>query len=362
MKIECLQENLIDAVNVVEKITGKNASLPILSSIVIEANQNSLVLKSTNLDMGIEMVVPARIDEPGSVAVSGSVLSNFLSGVSGEKIKMEVKDSNLKISTSKNNTTIKVLPVDDFPVIPRVQGDSFTLDGKQFVKGLKSVWYSASTSGVKPELSSVYIYCEEGYVVFAATDSFRLAEKKVKIKKSKDFGSILVPFKNVSEIVRVIEKADSDVQITLSKNQISCEFESVYLVSRVIDGVFPDYRQIIPKESKTTIVVLKQDLIQALKISNIFSDKFNQVHIRIEPTVFEITTKNNDIGDTSNQVEAVVEGEPIEVNFNQKYITDCFQSIESDSLSLTFNGANKPVVIRSIPDTSFVYIVMPMNR
>lgn len=362
MKIECLQENLIDAVNVVEKITGKNASLPILSSIVIEANQNSLVLKSTNLDMGIEMVVPARIDEPGSVAVSGSVLSNFLSGVSGEKIKMEVKDSNLKISTSKNNTTIKVLPVDDFPVIPRVQGDSFTLDGKQFVKGLKSVWYSASTSGVKPELSSVYIYCEEGYVVFAATDSFRLAEKKVKIKKSKDFGSILVPFKNVSEIVRVIEKADSDVQVTLSKNQISCEFESVYLVSRVIDGVFPDYRQIIPKESKTTIVVLKQDLIQALKISNIFSDKFNQVHIRIEPTVFEITTKNNDIGDTSNQVEAVVEGEPIEVNFNQKYITDCFQSIESDSLSLTFNGVNKPVVIRSIPDTSFVYIVMPMNR
>lgn len=362
MKIECLQEKLIEAVSTVEKITGKNVSLPILSSIVIEAGKNNLTLKSTNLDLGIEVIVPARIDEAGAVAVSGTILSTFLSGVSGEKIKMELKDSNLKISTSKNNTTIKVLPVDDFPVIPRVEGDTFDLDGKQFIKGLKSVWYSASTSGVKPELSSVYVYCEEGYVVFAATDSFRLAEKKIKIKKSKDFGSILIPFKNVSEIVRVVEKAEGDVKVTLSKNQISCEFENTYLVSRVIDGVFPDYRQIIPKESKTSVVVLKQDLLQALKISNIFSDKFNQVHIKVDATVFEITTKNNDIGDTANQIESVVEGEPIEVNFNQKYITDCFQSIESDSLSLTFNGANKPVVIRSVPDTSFIYIVMPMNR
>lgn len=362
MKIECIQERLMEAVSTVEKITGKNASLPILSSIVIEADKNNLTLKSTNLDLGIEILVPAKIDEPGAVAVSGTILSTFLSGVAGEKIKMELKDSNLKISTSKNNTTIKVLPIDDFPMIPRVEGDSFELDGKQFVKGLKSVWYSASTSGVKPELSSVYIYCEEGYVVFAATDSFRLAEKKVKIKKSKDFGSILIPFKNVSEIVRVIEKAEGDVKVILSKNQISCEFENVYMVSRVVDGVFPDYRQIIPKESKTSVVVLKQDLIQALKISNIFSDKFNQVHIKVSDTAFEITTKNNDIGDTLNQVEAVTEGEPIEVNFNQKYITDCFQSIETDSLSLTFNGPNKPVVIRSVPDSAFVYIVMPMNR
>lgn len=362
MKIECIQERLIGAVSTVEKIAGKNASLPILSSIVLETTDSQLILKSTNLDLGIEVTVPARIEEKGSVAVSGSILATFLNGVSGEKIKMEVKDSNLKISTSKTNTTIKVLPVDDFPVIPRVQGDSFDIDAQQFIKGLKSVWYAASTSGVKPELSSVYVYCEEGYVVFVATDSFRLAERKIKIKKSKDFGSILIPFKNIPEIIRVLEKAEGDIKVTLSKNQLSCEFEGVYLVSRVIDGVFPDYRQIIPKSETTNVVVLKQDLIQSLKISNIFSDKFNQVHIKVDKTVFEITTKNNDIGETSNSVEAVIEGDPIEVNFNQKYITDSFQSIENDSVSLSFNGNNRPVVIKSVPDTSFLYIVMPMNR
>lgn len=362
MKIECIQEKLIEAVGTVEKITGKNASLPVLSSIVLEASDTGLLLKTTNLDMGIEVNIPARVDEKGSVAVSGSILVAFLGGVAGEKIKMELKDQNLKVSTSKNTTTIKALPVDDFPVIPRVEGESFEVDAKQFIKGLKSVWYSASTSGVKPELSSVYVYCEEGYVVFVATDSFRLAEKKIKIKKSKDFGSILIPFKNVSEIVRVLEKAEGDVQITLSKNQLSCVFEGVYFVSRVVDGVFPDYRQIIPKGEKTAVTVLKQDLLQALKISNIFSDKFNQVHIKVEPSLFEITTKNNDIGDTSNSVDSVVEGDPIEINFNHKYITDCFQSIETDSLTLAFNGSNRPVVIRSVPDTSFLYLVMPMNR
>jgi DNA polymerase-3 subunit beta len=148
MKIECIQEKLMGAVSTVEKITGKNVSLPILSSIVLEATDAQLMLKATNLDLGIEILLPARIEEKGSVAVSGSILSTFLNGVAGEKIKMELKDQNLKISTSKTNTTIKVLPVDDFPVIPRVQGDSFELDAQQFIKGLKSVWYAASTSGV----------------------------------------------------------------------------------------------------------------------------------------------------------------------------------------------------------------------
>lgn len=362
MKIECLQEKLIKAVTTVEKISTKNASLPILSSLVIETNEAGILLKSTNLDLGVEFIVPAKIEEKGSVAVSASVLLNFLGGLEGEKIKMEVKDSNLKISTSKNNTTIKALPVDDFPMIPKVVGESFDIDGKQFVKGLKSVWYSAATSGIKPELSSVYIYCEDGYVVFVATDSFRLAEKKIKIRKSKDFGNILIPVKNIPEIIRIIENSEGDVTITLSKNQISCSFENVYLVSRVVDGIFPDYKQIVPKDEKTSVVVLKQDLVKALKISNIFSDKFNQIHIKIEQKNFEITTKNNDIGDTLNQIEAVVEGESIEVNFNQKYITDCFQSVDSDSLTLSFSGANRPLVIRSVPDTAFMYIVMPMNR
>ena len=200
--------------------------------------------------------------------------------------------------------------------------------------------------------------------MFVATDSFRLAEKKIKLKKSRDFGQILIPYKNIPDIIRVLESINDDVEVSLDKNQVSFSHKGVYLISRVIDGVFPDYKQIIPKSSATEITVLKQDIVNTLKLSNIFSDKFNQINIKVDPDnkKSEIRTKNNDVGENTTVLESSVTGEPIEINFNYKYIIDCFQSIDSDSVTLSFGGLNKPMVVSPVSDTSFRYIVMPMNR
>ena len=155
-----------------------------------------------------------------------------------------------------------------------------------------------------------------------------------------------------------------EVVVHLGKNQISFSQNEVYLASRVIDGVFPDYGQIIAKDFKTEVVVLKQDLIHSLKIANIFSDKFNQISIQINPSLktFQTKTKNIDVGENTNLVDAVLSGEEININFNYKYIIDCFQSINVDSVSLQFNGLGKPMVIRGVGDKSFLYLVMPMNK
>jgi DNA polymerase-3 subunit beta len=238
------------------------------------------------------------------------------------------------------------------------------LNAQDFVKGLKSVWYSSSISSIKPELSSVYVYCENDFVVFVATDSFRLAEKKVKVKKTKDFDQILIPYKNIPEIMRVLETIPGEVSVELDKNQISFSYNGLYLVSRVIDGTFPDYKQIIPKQSITEVTILKQDLVNAIKLSTIFSDKFNQININIDPkdNKCEIRTKNNDIGENITSVETTISGEAININFNYKYIADSFQSIDSDSVVLIFNGMHRPVIIAPVSDQTFRYIVMPMNR
>lgn len=366
MKIECIREKLHQAISLAEKSTGKNMTLPVLGCILLDAKDNELVIKATNLDIGIEVRVPVKIDRPGRIAVPGSVLASCLAGVKGDtKVILEENDKNLHVTTSRNSTVIKAVSADDFPTIPRVQeGASFVLAGKLFVQGLKSVWYSSSISSIKPELSSVYIYPDNEYVVFAATDSFRLAEKRIKTDIPADFGQILIPFKNVPDIIRVLEIFQDDVTINLNKNQISFETHGVFLVSRVIDGVFPDYKQIIPKESKTEIITLKQDFIDTLKLSNIFSDKFNQIHFKVDvnKSLFEITTKNNDIGESVNKIDAKLTGEDIEINFNGKYINDCFQSIATDSISLNLNGLNRALVIRPVGDMSFMYLVMPMNR
>jgi DNA polymerase-3 subunit beta len=368
MKIECSQDKLKKAVGITEKVAGKHMTLPVLSCLLIDATQkNILTIRSTNIDLGIEVTIPAKIEEEGIFAAPAQILNSFVSGLMEEEksIKLVTDQNNLKVITSRSSGVIKTIPSEDFPTIPRIDSaNSFLINGLDFAKGLKSVWYSSSISSIKPELSSVCVYCDGDFVVFVATDSFRLAEKRIKIKKSKDFGQILIPFKNISEIIRVLEEINDDIEVNLDKNQISFSYNGVYLISRVIDGTFPDYKQIIPKSNTTEVIILKQDLVNSLKLSNIFSDKFNQVNFKVDISSkkCEIRTKNNDVGENLSILDCVINGESVEINFNYKYIIDCFQSIDSDSVTLHFNGLNRPMIITPVSDISFRYLVMPMNR
>jgi DNA polymerase-3 subunit beta len=366
MKFECVVEKIKEAMQKVEKITQKNSTLPILSCVLLDVQKNTLTIKATNLDLGVEFSLPIKTHTEGVTAVSAGIFSQFLSGIVNEKsVTVYVEGGVLHLETSKSKTTIKTFPTEDFPIIPRVEeGKEFDLEAKDFVKGLKAVWYSASISSIKPELSSVYIYENTGDIVFVATDSFRLAEKKIKAKKVVDMPAILIPNKNVNEIIRVLDNVSDDVTMTVSSNQIVFTSTYFYLTSRVVEGNFPDYKQIIPKEFTTNVVVLKADLLNSLKATNVFLDSFNQVRFLIEPKAkkIEISAKNGDVGQNEVSFGAVLEGQDVSVGFNYKYLSDCFQSIDSDSVSLDFCGANRPLVIKGVSDSTFLYLVMPMNR
>jgi DNA polymerase-3 subunit beta len=366
MKLECSIEKIKNALMIVDRITGKNLTLPVLGSVLWVATGKTLKLRATNLNIGIEMEVPAKIEKEGVVAIRSDILSSLFSILSGDQlVSFELINNNLSVKTKLNTIILKSIPSDDFPTIPVVEGEKLILPAKKFLEGIKSVYYSASNSEIKPEIGSVHIYPEEDMLVFVATDSFRLAEKKVKIKQKLSFGGILIPFKNTIEIIKVLESVEEgDINITLQKNQISFLTSNIYLTSRIIDGAFPDYKQIIPKNPTTEVTLLKQDFISSLKISNIFSDKFNQVTFNIKPSekIFEIEAKNTDIGENVTIIGGAISGENVTLNFNYKYIIDCFLSITTDSLVLEFNGNNRPMIIKPIGDASFIYLVMPMNR
>ncbi len=365
MKIECGIEKIKLAVSLSERITGKNLTLPVLSSILLVASGKSLKLRAINLSLGIEVEIPAKIEKEGTVAVSGSVLSSVFSNINEtENILLEVLDGNLLIKTKKNKIKLKGIPHEDFPSIPIVEGETFEIEASKLIDGIKSVYYSSSVSDIKPEISSVYLYSDEDKLVFVSTDSFRLAEKKIKIKKIVDISGIIIPFKNIPEIVRIFSEKERIVKVCFSKNQISFSSDFIYLTSRIIDGVFPDYRQIIPKENKTEAIVLKQDLLGALKISNVFSDKFNQLNlsISVKDKVFELSSSNNDVGENKTQLSAALTGEDLVLGFNYKYFLDCFPSLSTDSVSIRLNEATRPMVISAVSDPSFIYLIMPMNR
>ncbi len=368
MKLEINCKKLKDAVSLIERVAGKHQTLPVLSCILLEATKNNLTLKATNLDVGVEISIPIKSDGESTIAVPAHTISSFLSQIGDQNqiVSLDIVAGNVHIKTNKSKGVIKTVPPEDFPSIPKIQdGQKYQISPEDFLHGLNSVFYSASISSVKPELSSVYIYKDGEYMTFVATDSFRLAEKKIKTPSSTKINDILIPYKNIQDITRVLASFNSTTTIHTSKNLISFENNGTYIVSRVIDGVFPDYRQIIPKTFTTEAVALKQDILNALKISNIFSDKFNQVHLTIDPKgkLFEIQTKNSDVGENQTIVDAALTGDRMEINFNYKYMSDGFQSIDADSVSLQLNGLNKPVVIKPVSgDQTFLYLVMPMNR
>ena len=365
MKTECSVEKIKNAISQVERITGKNLTLPVLSSILLVASGKSIKLRSTNLSLGVEIEIPAKVEKEGTLSISGSVLNAVFSNVfQNENVYLESRDGNLLIKTKKSQIRLKCTPHEDFPTIPTVTGASFEIESKKLIDGIKSVYYSSSVSDIKPEISSVFMYTNEDNLIFVSTDSFRLAEKKVKTKGLEEIMGILIPFKNVSEILKVFGEFQGIIKVCFNKNQISFSSDGVYLTSRIIDGIFPDYRQIIPKDSSTEAVMLKQDLLNALKLSNVFSDKFNQVNFSIKPKekLFELSSINNDIGENKTYLDAAMKGENVELGFNYRYFLDCFQSITTDSVSIRLSGGSRPMVISPVSDNSFTYLIMPMNR
>jgi len=366
MKLEIKKKILEDLLSKAVRLVGKHLTLPVLSCVYLDLDSSgNLIIKSTNIDLGLEINLKVKYSEPGTLAVPGNVFLNTVSTMHDESIVLTSDGNNLKIGSGKNSAVIKCMPHEDFPSIPRIQGTKvINIGAEDFVAGLKSVWYSASTSSIKPELASVYIYQAEDTLVFVSTDSFRLAERRVHAKGVSDFPPTLLPQKNVGELIKIFETYKGQLNITFDKNQASFQMGDIYLISRLIDGSFPDYKQIIPKDFVAKVTILKSDLATSIKASNVFSDSLNQVKLRVnkKDKSLEVESKNNDVGEYKEALKANVEGEGLELNFNNRYITESFQSIPSESLTLEFGGMGKPLIIKGASDKSFLYIAMPMNR
>ncbi len=365
MKLQCKTEQLKNAVNLAERMTGKNLSLPTLHAILLIATGKSLKIRSTNLAVGIEIEIPASIETEGIVLIKGEVLSNVISNILGKNdVSLVLDHENLIISTETNKTLIKCLPQEEFPTLPIVEGESFEIKSSLIQEGIRSVYFCTANTEIKPEIASIFIYTEQEHFVFVATDSFRLAEKKIKSKNIPDISKILIPYKSIADVLRVLDLFTGDIRISFNRNQLSLSGNGVYFTTRLIDGAFPEYKIIIPKEEKTKVIVMKQELLSTLRLSTIFADKFFQVIFSVKPQEKKVVvdSKNTDIGSSLSSIDAVIEGEPIEVSFNLKYFLDVFQAIQNDSVSISFTEPNKPIIIKGIQDPSFIYLLMPTNR
>ena len=365
MKFECPTTELLSIISIAARFTERRAHLPVLGSILLNVDGGRLIVRATNLECGIEITTSVKVVSEGVVAVPALVFAGFLGNARGKTVSAELTGEVLKVNTISASASIKTISYDDFPILPRVSAEkSFVVRGSDLARAIRSVAYCASLSAVKPELQSILIYGEASKLYAVATDSFRLAEKTIPLQKGGSIPQLLLPARNAAELMRILEGVSGDVEVYYNENQLSLQINNLYYTSRLLDGTFPNYKQIIPKSFSTETLVLREDMGNALKSLSVFADKFAHVTFAIEPakkSVF-LTSRNPDVGEQISTIKATAEGDPITVSFNGRYLADSLQSVAGESVRLSSNGPGKPMLIKDAADDSFFYLAMPMNR
>jgi len=386
MRFICTQENLNQGLAVVSHIAAKNVNLPILNNILVKTDGGVLKFISTNLEIGINCLVRGRVEEGGEFTVPARVLADYVGLLPKERVEGNWKDDRLEIRCQGNNTKIKGESASDFPVLPAIKKENpFVVDTVDFIAAIQQVIFAVSLSESRPEIGGVLLNFEsEDGLIVAATDSYRLAEKKITIKQSGvNKKRVIVPAKALQEIQRILsgigrgraeETEDAsweNLEIYLSENQILFAFDNIELISRVIEGQYPDYTQIIPGAAKTTAVVPTEELIKNVKTASLFvKSGINDISLKFQPKdLVVVSAANTQVGENISEVIASVDGDKNEVVLNYRYFLDGLQAIKTPEVLIEVIDNNAPVMIKpalsepeAVEKRDYLYLIMPIKQ
>lgn len=376
MKTTILKENFNKGLDIVQRATGKNLTLPILNDVLLETDKNFLKLSATNLEIGLRYWILAKNQEEGKATVPAKTLSSFISSIPEDKVILKNKNYDLLVEGDNYKTQIKGENPDDFPIIPKIESqDYIEVNPLPLSKGLSQVINFCSVSQARPEISGVYFVITKNKASFVSTDSFRLAQKTLyfeePVKKSYSF---IIPRAASQEIINIFSSDNLNnnekIRLYVSPNQVL--FESLFddlkhpktqLISRLIEGEYPSYEEIIPKKFKTEVVLPKKDFLNQIKIASLFSSKTNEIKVKIDSKKEEITTESqsSDIGASKSKIKGQVKGEDLTIYFNYRFLEDGLSQIEGPDVVLKLNGQEGAVLIKGVDDDSYFYIVMPIK-
>jgi len=380
MKTTILKDKLKEGIGIVERVSGRALSLPILNNILVSVEKSFLNLTTTDLEVGVKWWSLVKTEKEGQIAVPARVLAGFVNFLPNKPISLEKKDLSLGISCENYQTSIKGVEAEDFPIIPKIsEEEKITLPSQDFCQGLSRVVDFASYSSTKPEISGLYLLFQKNVITIAATDSFRLGEKKIHSVSplngiSQDY-SLIVPQRAAKEIISIFGQKDGDISIYFSANQIMFEsplaetsHPKVQLTTRLIEGDYPDYQEIIPQKSETKVTFQAQELLNQVKLASLFSGKINEVKIKADPKKnrLDIFSQSPEVGEHKSFLAAKVEGKGAEVSFNYRFLLDGLLQMpgggeKKKEAVLELTGSDKPGVLRPKGEEDYLYLVMPIK-
>jgi DNA polymerase-3 subunit beta len=384
MRFSCTQENFSQGLAAVSHVASKNVNLPILNNILIKVEEGVIRLSTTNLEIGVSCTVRGKVEEEGTFTVPARVLADYVSLLPSEKVDVVLKDDQLDIQCNNYQTKIKGEAASEFPLIPQVNKQKpLVVEAGDFLKGLQQVVFATAMSETRPEISGVLLNfrASEKKLILAATDSYRLAEKRINLKQSGgNDRRIIVPTSALQELQRILsnlsrakdltnEVEDNNLEIHLNDNQILFVYNNVELISRLVEGQYPDYTSIIPGNFHTQVIIAVSDLVKAVKSSSLFVKAgINDISLEFKPeSEIIVSSLNAQVGENVSHLEANITGDDNSVVLS--YFLDGLQALDSSEVVMDIIDNNTPVVLKPVLpaaaegiDRDYLYLIMPIKQ
>lgn len=374
MKISILQEKIKKGLTITEKISSKSLTLPILNNVLINTEKSFLKLSATDLEIGINWWSLAKIEKEGSLTVPSRLLLSFINLLPNKKIDLIKGGNDLNVECDNYNTKIKGFSSEEFPIIPKIgKEESVSVKNIDFCKGISQLVDIAVPSTTRPEISGIYFNFKKGLLTTAATDSFRLGEKIISLKGTGSLGkeySLIIPQKTIKEVINIFSEKPGEMKIYFSPNQIMFEslmqetnHPEIQIISRLIEGEYPNYTEIIPKKFTTQLIINKEGFINQIKSAALFSGKVSEIKFKVDSKKKQviILSQSPDIGDYKSSISSKIKGEDLTVSFNHRFLLDGLLNVKSSEIILDLNGDSGPGVLRPVGDNSYLYVVMPIK-
>ncbi|HWB39288.1 MAG TPA: DNA polymerase III subunit beta [Candidatus Saccharimonadales bacterium] len=362
MKLQVTQENLNRALTSVARVANSRGTLPILANILFKTSNNRLSLSATNLDIAITHLIGAKVKNEGSITVPARLMQDFVSSLPEGVIDLDLQENKLHISTDQYQSVVNGIVADDFPVMPAItKGQKTSLNAKDFKKALQQVVFAASADETRPVLTGVLLQTHNGSLSMAATDSYRLAEKD--LGKNKDEIDLLVPASAMHDLLRVIDDETEQIVITHDEQQALFQVGDVELVTRLVEGKYPDYRKLIPEKFTTEATLKRSDLTNITKVSSLFArESAGSVTIEVDDAAGQVSIRSvaSQLGENTATAPAKATGSG-SITLNSRYLLDALGAMNGDEVTFGFNGKLEPSLLFDPAGEGYRHVVMPLK-
>jgi len=378
MKVSCNQTSLAQQLSIIGRLVSSKPGLPILANVLLETEDSKLKMTATDLEIGVHTWIGAEIKGEGKITIPARTFAEFVNSLPPEGVTLDLENQTLKVTTVNNSAQFNTLPPDDFPSVPGIDdGDILmTVPAHDLQVAINRVAFAAATDDSRPVLTGMKVEAEGTTLTLIAVDGFRLSRQILELDKSvKEKTDLLIPAKAMQELSRIISdtsdegsKKKNDVvemYVLKDKNQVAFRYNEVDLVSRLIDGQFPEYKQIIPTGYQTKVEMETDQLQNAVRIVNIFARSTigNKAIMEFNPedSTVKVSASLAEVGQNESSFEAKVDGESLSIGFSGKFLTDMLSSIDGDTMIFEGSNPTAPGVFKSKGDDNYLHIIMPMR-